>query len=240
MTVVDLGSLSTTDSNIGTLSGNDAYITLKSVSDSVNNFCSSSGKKLQGDAWNSVRTRLSVYPLIIESRTTLARNMFVDMKTAVGILDAYLAKSSKYTRLDTADFKKVDEDLSNVKGQIARFVYQRNALDKNADNYKEEYNKWSRYIASSEKTRDELQEYWNLLFHLEDTDKNAAGKMDNVSRMMSKAEGSTDVGGNFHDTVGLKSLKVDFVHVLVNGKVVKTGGEEIIKDIEENGYKNYK
>ena len=202
MTVVDLGSLSTTDSNIGTLSGNDAYITLKSVSDSVNNFCSSSGKKLQGDAWNSVRTRLSVYPLIIESRTTLARNMFVDMKTAVGILDAYLAKSSKYTRLDTADFKKVDEDLSNVKGQIARFVYQRNALDKNADNYKEEYNKWSRYIASSEKTRDELQEYWNLLFHLEDTDKNAAGKMDNVSRMMSKAEGSTDVGGNFHDTVG--------------------------------------
>ena len=43
-----------------------------------------------------------------------------------------------------------------------------------------------------------------------------------------------------HNAKILKSLKIDFVHVLVNGKVVKTGGEEIIKDIEENGYKNYK
>ena len=43
-----------------------------------------------------------------------------------------------------------------------------------------------------------------------------------------------------HNAKILKSLKVDFVHVLVNGKIVKTGGEEIIKDIEENGYKNYK
>ena len=43
-----------------------------------------------------------------------------------------------------------------------------------------------------------------------------------------------------HNAKILKNLKVDFVHVLVNGKVVKTGGEEIIKDIEENGYKNYK
>ena len=43
-----------------------------------------------------------------------------------------------------------------------------------------------------------------------------------------------------HNAKILKNLKVDYVHVLVNGKMVKTGGEEIIKDIEENGYKNYK
>ncbi len=43
-----------------------------------------------------------------------------------------------------------------------------------------------------------------------------------------------------HNAKILKSLKVDYVHVLVDGKIVKTGGEEIIKDIEENGYKNYK
>ncbi len=43
-----------------------------------------------------------------------------------------------------------------------------------------------------------------------------------------------------HNAKILKNLKIDFVHVLVNGKIVKTGGEEIIKDIEENGYKNYK
>ena len=43
-----------------------------------------------------------------------------------------------------------------------------------------------------------------------------------------------------HNAKILKNLNVDFVHVLVNGKIVKTGGEEIIKDIEENGYRNYK
>lgn len=43
-----------------------------------------------------------------------------------------------------------------------------------------------------------------------------------------------------HNAKILKNLKINFVHVLVNGKIVKTGGEEIIKDIEENGYKNYK
>ena len=43
-----------------------------------------------------------------------------------------------------------------------------------------------------------------------------------------------------HNAKILRNLKVDYVHVLVDGKIVKTGGEEIIRDIEENGYKNYK
>lgn len=43
-----------------------------------------------------------------------------------------------------------------------------------------------------------------------------------------------------HNMKILKNLKVDYVHVLVDGKVVTTGGEEIIKDIEENGFAKYK
>ena len=43
-----------------------------------------------------------------------------------------------------------------------------------------------------------------------------------------------------HNAKILRDLKVDFVHVLVDGKIVKTGGEEIIKEIEENGYKSYR
>ena len=43
-----------------------------------------------------------------------------------------------------------------------------------------------------------------------------------------------------HNAKILNNLKVDYVHVLVNGKIVKTGGKEIIKEIEENGYKNFK
>jgi Fe-S cluster assembly ATP-binding protein len=43
-----------------------------------------------------------------------------------------------------------------------------------------------------------------------------------------------------HNTKILKSLKVDYVHVLVDGKIVTTGKEELAKEIEENGYSEYK
>ena len=42
-----------------------------------------------------------------------------------------------------------------------------------------------------------------------------------------------------HNTRILESLKVDYVHILVNGKIVKTGGQELAKEIEENGYSQY-
>lgn len=43
-----------------------------------------------------------------------------------------------------------------------------------------------------------------------------------------------------HNTKILHSLKVDYVHVLVNGKIVNTGGQELAAEIEENGYSIYK
>ena len=43
-----------------------------------------------------------------------------------------------------------------------------------------------------------------------------------------------------HNTKILHSLKVDYVHVLVDGKIVKTGGQELATEIEENGYCKYK
>ncbi len=43
-----------------------------------------------------------------------------------------------------------------------------------------------------------------------------------------------------HNTKILHNLKVDYVHVLVNGKIVKTGTQELAQEIENNGYKNYK
>ena len=42
-----------------------------------------------------------------------------------------------------------------------------------------------------------------------------------------------------HSTKILKELKVDYVHILVNGKIVKTGNAELAKEIEENGYAEY-
>lgn len=43
-----------------------------------------------------------------------------------------------------------------------------------------------------------------------------------------------------HNTKILHSLKVDYVHILVDGKIVKTGTQELATDIEENGYEKYK
>ena len=43
-----------------------------------------------------------------------------------------------------------------------------------------------------------------------------------------------------HNTRILHSLDVDYVHVLINGKIIKTGGKELSKEIEEQGYEKYK
>ena len=43
-----------------------------------------------------------------------------------------------------------------------------------------------------------------------------------------------------HSTKILKNLDVDYVHILVDGKIVKTGNIELVKDIEEKGYEAYK
>ena len=43
-----------------------------------------------------------------------------------------------------------------------------------------------------------------------------------------------------HGTKILKELDVDYVHILVDGKIVTTSSGELAKEIEENGYEKYK
>lgn len=43
-----------------------------------------------------------------------------------------------------------------------------------------------------------------------------------------------------HNTKILNHLKVDYVHVLVNGQIVKTSTAELAEEIEEKGYSEYK
>ena len=43
-----------------------------------------------------------------------------------------------------------------------------------------------------------------------------------------------------HNTKILQYLDVDFVHVLVDGKIVKTGNSDLAKEIELDGYSKYK
>jgi Fe-S cluster assembly ATP-binding protein len=37
----------------------------------------------------------------------------------------------------------------------------------------------------------------------------------------------------------LRYIKPDFVHIMINGKIVKSGDHELAKEIEENGYEKY-
>ena len=43
-----------------------------------------------------------------------------------------------------------------------------------------------------------------------------------------------------HNTKILHSLDVDYVHILVNGKIVKTGDASLAKEIEDEGYSKYR
>ena len=42
-----------------------------------------------------------------------------------------------------------------------------------------------------------------------------------------------------HSTRILESIKVDYTHVMVNGTIVKTGGEQLVAEINENGFAEY-
>ena len=43
-----------------------------------------------------------------------------------------------------------------------------------------------------------------------------------------------------HNTKILHSLNVDYVHILVDGKIVKTGDYSLANEIEQEGYSKYK
>ena len=42
-----------------------------------------------------------------------------------------------------------------------------------------------------------------------------------------------------HSTKILQELKVDYVHILVDGKIVKTGTDSLASEIEKEGYAKY-
>ena len=56
-------------------------------------------------------------------------------------------------------------------------------------------------------------------------------------KMFSNSENATLI--ITHGTKILKELDVDYVHILINGRIVTTKGGELAKEIEENGYEKY-
>lgn len=43
-----------------------------------------------------------------------------------------------------------------------------------------------------------------------------------------------------HNMKILENLKVDYVHILIDGKIIKTGNAELVKEIENSGFEKYK
>lgn len=43
-----------------------------------------------------------------------------------------------------------------------------------------------------------------------------------------------------HNMKILENLKVDYVHILIDGKIIKTGGAELVNEIEKEGFEKYK
>ena len=42
-----------------------------------------------------------------------------------------------------------------------------------------------------------------------------------------------------HYQILLDYIKPDFVHVLMNGKIIKSGGPELAKELEKKGYESF-
>ena len=42
-----------------------------------------------------------------------------------------------------------------------------------------------------------------------------------------------------HSTRILEALDIDYTHILVNGRIVKTGGPELVDEINKNGFEKY-
>ncbi|MNT65010.1 putative ATP-dependent transporter SufC [compost metagenome] len=43
-----------------------------------------------------------------------------------------------------------------------------------------------------------------------------------------------------HHSKILEYVKPDYVHILVDGKIVKTGDASLVQEVEKNGYEEYK
>ncbi len=116
MTLVTTDALNSAQSEIKSFEANEDYLTLNKVSSSIENFVSTSTDKLSGEAWDSVRAKMSIYTEVIATRSTYATNMPNAMEASRRQLAAYM---EDYPKLDTNDKTSVEEQLHSAQRNIA-------------------------------------------------------------------------------------------------------------------------
>ena len=125
-----------------------------------------------------------------------------------------------------------------VSGQTIKILPFRKQLQAMMQELKIDPNYATRYMnvgfSGGEKKRNEILQLLMLqpkLALLDETDSGLdVDAVQIVSSGVAKFHSNTQI---------LKHLKVDKVHVLLNGKIVKEGGEELIEEVTNNGYAEF-
>ena len=122
-------------------------------------------------------------------------------------------------------------------------------LKKNMKELKIDESYASRYLnvgfSGGEKKKNEILQMLTLAPKLAILDESDSGLDVDAIRIVSKGIKMFSNENNgvliiTHNTKILENLETDYVHVLVDGRIVKTGDRSLAKEIEEKGYEPYK
>lgn len=122
-------------------------------------------------------------------------------------------------------------------------------LKKNMKELKIDESYASRYLnvgfSGGEKKKNEILQMLTLAPKLAILDESDSGLDVDAIRIVSKGIKMFSNENNgvliiTHNTKILENLEPDYVHVLVDGRIVKTGDRSLAKEIEEKGYEPYK
>lgn len=163
------------------------------------------------------------------------KGVFMSFQTPVEIPGVSLANFLKTTK----------KAISGVKPNI--FTFQ-----KEVENYMNELNMKSEYVSrdfnvgfsGGEKKKNEILQMLILNPKLAILDETDSGLDVDAIRTVSKGINMFKNDENAvliitHSTKILENLKVDKVHILVDGKIIKTGDSSLAAEIEKNGYSEF-
>lgn len=163
------------------------------------------------------------------------KGIFMSFQTPVEIPGVTLANFLKTTK------KAIDGVKPNIFSFQKEVEKNMNELNMNNDYVSREFNVG---FSGGEKKKNEILQMLILNPKLAILDETDSGLDVDAIKTVSKGINMFKNDDNAvliitHSTKILESLKVDKVHILVDGKIIKTGDSSLAYDIEKNGYSNY-
>lgn len=145
------------------------------------------------------------------------------------------------------NFLKTAKSLST--GEMLKYLKFNLELKKNMNELKMDESYAKRYLnvgfSGGEKKKNEILQMLMLSPKLAILDESDSGLDVDAIRIVSKGIKMFSNNENgvliiTHNTKILENLTPDYVHILVDGRIVKTGNSGLAKEIEENGYEFFK